>query len=316
MAKKFLHQDAEFKTLVQITADELGLNPFMVEKDYWIMHCLWGLQNQNFDFELKGGTSLSKGYKVIHRFSEDIDLKITPPTHLKVMSGKNHMKPIHLESRKTFFDWLADEIKIDGIKTSREHEFDDEKLRNAGINLSFNPSFDVVKGIKPVVLLETGFDDTTPNKPITISSWVFDKAFSNKNFDNIDNRAVDVKCYIPEFTFVEKLQALATKHRKFKESGRVDKNFMRHYYDVYCLLDLPEIKKFVGSADYIKRKGERFPDKDEPNKLNKNPAFTKQSADDFALLESNYLATMNLYYQGQPSLKEIFARITLYVDKF
>jgi hypothetical protein len=54
MAKKFLHQDNEFKTLLQITADEMGLNPYMVEKDYWIMHCLWGLQNQGFHFELKG----------------------------------------------------------------------------------------------------------------------------------------------------------------------------------------------------------------------------------------------------------------------
>jgi predicted nucleotidyltransferase component of viral defense system len=76
MARKFLHQDSEFRNLIQITADELALNPYMVEKDYWIMHCLWGLQNQSFNFELKGGTSLSKGYKVIHRFSEDIDLRI------------------------------------------------------------------------------------------------------------------------------------------------------------------------------------------------------------------------------------------------
>ena len=211
MAKKFLHQDSEFKTLVKITADELALNPYMVEKDYWIMHCLWGLKNQGFNYELKGGTSLSKGYKVIHRFSEDIDLRIDPPVGMKVMTGKNHMRPIHLDSRKEFFNWLAREIKINGVKASREHEFDDEKFRNAGINLSFKAQFEEIPGIRPVVLLEAGFDDTSPNKPITISSWVFDKAFSNKNFDSIDNRAINVKCYIPEFTFIEKLQALATK---------------------------------------------------------------------------------------------------------
>ena len=51
----------------------------LVEKDYWIMHCLWGLQAQGFQFELKGGTSLSKGFGVIHRFSEDIDIRIEPP---------------------------------------------------------------------------------------------------------------------------------------------------------------------------------------------------------------------------------------------
>jgi len=315
MARKFLHQDSEFKTLIQITADELELNPYMVEKDYWIMHCLWGLQNQSFNFELKGGTSLSKGYKVIHRFSEDIDLRIDPPAGMKVMTGKNHMKPIHLDSRKKFFNWLAGEIKINGVKASREHEFDDEKFRNAGINLNFKAQFEEIPGIKPVVLLETGFDDTSPNKPITISSWVFDKAFSIKSFDNVDNRAVDVKCYIPEFTFVEKLQALATKHRKFKE-GKIEKNFMRHYYDVYCLLDLPEIQEFVGTPEYVKRKEERFPAKDAPEKLNKNAAFMKQSEVDFAKLESNYRATSNLYYKGQPTLKEIFDRINAFLDKF
>jgi hypothetical protein len=315
MAKKFLHQDSEFKTLIQITANELALNPYMVEKDYWIMHCLWGLQNQGFNFELKGGTSLSKGYRVIHRFSEDIDLRIEPPAGMKVMTGKNHMKPIHLDSRKEFFGWLAKEIKIHGVKASREHEFDDEKFRNAGINLSFKAQFDEIQGIKPVVLLETGFDDTSPNRPITISSWVFDKAFSNKSFDYLDNRGVDVKCYIPEFTFVEKLQALATKHRKFKE-GKVEKNFMRHYYDVYCLLDLPDIQKFIGSPAYKKRKEERFPIKDEPKNLNKNPAFLQQIDADFKQLELNYRTTSNLYYKGQPTLKEIFDRINSFVHKF
>jgi hypothetical protein len=34
----------------------------LVEKDYWIMQSLWGLQAQGFVFELKGGTSLSKGF--------------------------------------------------------------------------------------------------------------------------------------------------------------------------------------------------------------------------------------------------------------
>lgn len=46
------------------------------------MHVLWGLQAQGFAFELKGGTSLSKGFGVIHRFSEDIDIHVREfPAH-------------------------------------------------------------------------------------------------------------------------------------------------------------------------------------------------------------------------------------------
>lgn len=309
MAKIFLHNDPDFKDLINQVADELSIAPFLVEKDYWIMHALFGLQSQGFVFELKGGTSLSKGCKIIHRFSEDIDLKILPPNSMKVMAGKNHSKDAHLESRKNFFNWLADEIKIDGLQASREYEFDDEKFRNAGINLHFKSVTESIAGVKPAVLLETGFDDTTPNKPITISSWVLDKATEVEPENYIDNRAIDVKCYIPEFTFVEKLQAIATKFRKYKELGKIEKNFMRHYYDLYSLLELKEIQEFIGKPEYIKRKNERFPQKDSPDKLNINPAFSLTDKADFDLFNSNYQATSGLYYKGQPDFNLVMEKI-------
>ena len=82
----------------------------LVEKDYWIMHCLWGLQAQGFQFELKGGTSLSKGFGVIHRFSEDIDIRTEPPYGMDVKIGRNQDKPAHVESRRAYYDELAASI--------------------------------------------------------------------------------------------------------------------------------------------------------------------------------------------------------------
>jgi Nucleotidyl transferase AbiEii toxin, Type IV TA system len=84
----------------------------LVEKDYWIMHGLWGLQAQGFVFELKGGTSLSKGFGVIHRFSEDIDIRIEPPADLDVKTGRNQDKPAHIASRLAYYDELAKRISI------------------------------------------------------------------------------------------------------------------------------------------------------------------------------------------------------------
>jgi predicted nucleotidyltransferase component of viral defense system len=46
---------------MRIVAQETDIDPALVEKDYWIMHCLHGLQQLGLTFELKGGTSLSKG---------------------------------------------------------------------------------------------------------------------------------------------------------------------------------------------------------------------------------------------------------------
>jgi hypothetical protein len=82
MPRDYLHNHPEFADLIRIVASEMGIDPGLVEKDYWIMHCLYGLQQLGLTFELKGGTSLSKGFKIIGRFSEDID----NPIHLAIMS--------------------------------------------------------------------------------------------------------------------------------------------------------------------------------------------------------------------------------------
>jgi len=102
------------------------------------MHCLYGLQQLGLTFELKGGTSLSKGFQVIDRFSEDIDIRIEPPPDRDVKTGRNQTKPAQVQSRKDFYDWLATTIKIDGIeKVERYTAFDNKNFFSAGIRLSY-----------------------------------------------------------------------------------------------------------------------------------------------------------------------------------
>jgi len=100
MAIDYLHNHPDFTDLIRIVGEERSIVPALVEKDYWIMHCLHGLQQLNLRFELKGGTSLSKGFGIINRFSEDIDIRIEPPNELNVRSGRNHSKRAHIESRR------------------------------------------------------------------------------------------------------------------------------------------------------------------------------------------------------------------------
>ncbi len=309
----FLHERRDFDQLLAVVADERGLDPMLVEKDYWIMHCLWGLQAQGFQFELKGGTSLSKGFGIIHRFSEDIDIRIEPPDGMDVKTGRNQDKAAHVASRRAYYDELAARIRIPGIESvERDTQFDDDKMRSAGIRLIYTPRSAALAGVKDGILLELGFDDTAPNRAVTISSWALDVA-SDRGVDVFDNRAVAVRCYAPTHTFVEKLQTISTKYRRLGEAQEFPANFLRHYYDVYCLLGLEEVREFIGAPAYQERKVERFRTGDELV-IAKNPAFILADPAQRVRFAQEYRKTEALYYQGQPDFAALVARIHQYID--
>ena len=309
----FLHARRDFDQLLALVADERGLDPMLVEKDYWIMHCLWGLQVLGFQFELKGGTSLSKGFGVIHRFSEDIDIRIEPPDGMDVKTGRNQDKPAHVASRRAYYDELAARIRISGIdNVERDTQFDDDKMRSAGIRLIYTPRASALAGVKDGILLELGFDDTAPNRPVTISSWALDVA-RDRGVDVFDNRAVAVPCYAPTHTFVEKLQTISTKFRRLGEAQAFPGNFLRHYYDVYCLLGLEEVQAFMREPAYRERKAQRFRSGDE-QEIARNPAFVLADSAQRERFALEYRKTQALYYQGQPDFDALVARIHQYID--
>ncbi len=74
--KLFLHELNDFGELIQIVSGEHGIVPQLIEKDYWIMHCLFGLTSQGFSLQLKGGTSPSKGYGIIDRFQRILTFRL------------------------------------------------------------------------------------------------------------------------------------------------------------------------------------------------------------------------------------------------
>src|SRR6266702_6878745 len=160
MPTDYLHNHKQFSDLIRIVAEQKGIDPALVEKDYCIMHCLYGLGKLGLTFELKGGTSLSKGFRIVDRFSEDIDIHIEPPASRNVKTGRNQDKAAHVKSRKDFHDWLANtKIKIDGIHTvERDTAFDSDKLFSGGIRLGYPSLTTPIDSLKGGILLEAGFD--------------------------------------------------------------------------------------------------------------------------------------------------------------
>ncbi len=199
MPLSYLHDRKDFPELLLILENETGVLANLIEKDYWLMHVLYGLKAQGFKFELKGGTSLSKGFKVINRFSEDIDIHISPPERFRINENPKNNKPNYVKARKEFYDWLAEAIRIDGIvSVIRDPVFDDsENYRSGGIRLYYHSFTSSIPGVKDGILLEAGFDTVTPNKGITISSWAFERACEIESIKIVDNRAMDVSCYHP-----------------------------------------------------------------------------------------------------------------------
>jgi Nucleotidyl transferase AbiEii toxin, Type IV TA system len=309
----YLHNHSQFADLIRIVAAERGIDSALVEKDYWIMHCLYGLQKLGRTFQLKGGTSLSKGFQTIDRFSEDIDIRIEPPPGRNVKTGRNQTKRAHVESRKNFYDWLATTIRIDGIeKVERDTAFDNNDFFSAGIRLFYKSTTERLKGLREGVLLEVGFDDVTPNVAKDISSWAYDYAVGK--VDMIDNRAKGVACYDPRYTFVEKLQTVSTKFRKQQDSGDSPVEFMRHYYDAYSLLKRPDVQTFIGTDEYKTHKEKRFRRADNKN-IAQNEAFILSDPQTRKTYEEAFVASAALYYGRKPAFEEVLEEIKAWIDR-
>ena len=137
---------------------------------------------------------------------------------------------------------------------------------------------------------------------------VFGKAVNHpKTLQYANNRALEIPCYNPEYTFVEKVHAVVRKYGQFKGTGKVPRNFLRHYYDIHQLLDVEAVQKFIGTPEYLAHKKKRF------KSLNLNVAesgaFTIDDEKVRKQFEAEYSKTAPLYYRGQIPLDKILARI-------
>ena len=103
-------------------------------------------------------------------------------------------------------------------------------------------------------------------------------------------------------------QTISTKYRRLSEAQSFPANFLRHYYDVYCLLGLDEVRAFLRGPTYQVRKAQRFLTGDE-QVITRNPAFVLADAEQRQLFALEYSKTSALYYQGQPTFDALVERI-------
>ena len=228
----FVHDDPDFEPLLRIVAEKRRLPVGLVEKDYWVTHSLWALHAQGYDVWFKGGTSLSKGFGLIERFSEDLDLKVEPGRVEDIEPVKNWKSEGKkaIAERTAYFGKLAGQLAVPGA-TARLGPIEDPSFRSANIQVLYPGRHisSLTPALRPFVLLEVGSARVTPHVARDMTSFVHEHLEREGLLVEFeDNRPRGIRCVHPLVTLLEKLDALM---RRFPRIDAVPATFVRHFED-------------------------------------------------------------------------------------
>lgn len=235
----FVHEDEEFDALLRIVAEKRRFALALVEKDYWVTHTLWALHNAGFEVWFKGGTSLSKGFSLIHRFSEDLDLKIEPGTvALPAVSSWTKDGKKVTDERRAYFEALPSFVQVPGMSTTLDLvSTDTRRWRACNVQLSYPARHlgDLADVLRPFVLLEVGDARVTPFVPRDMTSFVHEELEAlGQLSDYEDNRPRNVRCVHPLVTLLEKLDAL---QKRVPREDIAPASFVRHFEDAARIIE-------------------------------------------------------------------------------
>ena len=223
----------DFLALVDATADDMSYPPGWIEKDYWITEILRSLSEQLGDFLVvfKGGTSLSKAWRLIQRMSQDVDILLVPPVGASSNAKDKGLRAITKRA--------ADDVTMEPALVTSSNGV------HRATNLEYTPVFlDPV--VPPEVLLEIGVrGGPDPNERMQVQSFLAEYALmkAGASVDEFDEfRSVEIHCLAPERTLVEKLSALHNLATKSCDGQEIKiGTSMRHYYDIAMLLESNEV---------------------------------------------------------------------------
>jgi hypothetical protein len=203
----------------------------------------------------KGGTSLSKAWGLIDRFSEDIDLAInreffgfsgdisrTQVGKLKDASNKYISNDLLFSLQKAFVDAGMGDVQLSVID---EKAPDDDPVKIAVI---YPTVTEYSAYVQPRVLLEIG--SRSLMEPATLCSFrsMIGQIFPELPFADED---VSIRCVNPERTFLEKLFLLHEEHQRPKEKMKI-KGKSRHFYDIYRIAQTEYADKAIANKELYK----------------------------------------------------------------
>lgn len=310
----------ERQELFQATAIKMGMRPDVVEKDFWVCYMLDHLFRDckyKDAFVFKGGTSLSKSYHVIERFSEDIDLILNWKQIIKDNSDPweersktkqdTYNKQINKDAAAFYKDVLVPKLNEElthklGIGNWVMIDSDDEMIVDFVYPQIFETDY-----IIPHVRLEIGpLAEWMPSHITSIIPFV-----AEQYGQLLEQKSTEVLTIDAERTFWEKLTILH-KMANFPEGKILPYRYARHLYDVYCLGN-SEIKKKAFERKELLEKDVAFKQKFYYAKSAHYETATLQTIslipkdEIMQPLRNDYAAMTNMFYGKAPDFDEIIS---------
>lgn len=307
------------EALFRNTAAKIGMSEGIVEKDFWVCFILDYLFHESpwrDHLVFKGGTSLSKAYHLIKRFSEDVDLILDwrvlgyAKDYPLGLSSNNQREKFKAECTEKFRKFLADDFipkiseDIGGIlpKSSKFSLYEE----NGELTVLFHyPSIFRDFALTPAIRLEIGpLAAWTPTQNALITPYVAE-CYSGL-FAGVGTVILTTTA---ERSFWEKATILhAEAHRP--DGNRTPQRYSRHYYDMYCMAKSPFKKSALDNIQLLKDVAEfknkfyhagwaRY-DMAKPGTLRLVP-----SADNEEVLRKDYDAMQSMFYGEYPDFNTI-----------
>ena len=248
-----LHTNTEqFLTLVNFTAEHFQILPMFIEKDYWITRSLQRMsQNNNAEkVVFKGGTALSKAFRLTNRFSEDIDIAVIDANSF---TG-NQLKTLIKRLAKDMASDLEEKV-VKGV-TSKGSRF----YRSIYLYPNYNNTdTSTVKAGQLLIEINT-YGNPYPYVKQEISSFISDYLTAINRQDllkqyNVEPFAINV--LDKRRTILEKLVSLL--RFSFSEdtltalAGKI-----RHFYDLHYLSNDKECSDYIQSSAFYRDLQELF----------------------------------------------------------
>lgn len=230
--------DDEKRVAYNNISSNTGLPAYAVEKDWWVVQTLAILFEMEVGEHLvfKGGTSLSKSWNLIDRFSEDIDLAINRAFfgfegELSKKQRTNLRKASKDYISNDLFDNLQEAFDSKGLSNLKfeKQESDESDLDPVCLYVYYPQVIKSPGYIEPRVKIEIGSRSLRePYAERTIIS-ILDESYPRSKFAQT---SIAIPSVLPERTFLEKIFLLHEEFQRPVEKLRVER-LSRHLYDIY-----------------------------------------------------------------------------------